>query len=234
MAAAIRLPNGCTCGRGVAVSPDGRFAYITSVLGRVTLPTTQLDRGWMMTAALSVIDVAAGRLVNTVLLNEIDRGAANPWGVAVSPDGRRLVVAHAGTHELSVVDRAKLHERLERVGRGEAVTPVSVRPESVPNDLAFLVDIRERIRLPGNSSCAVAITGGRACAGMYFTDEAAIVDLGAPGARPRSVRLGPEVPMSVARRGEMLFHDAALCFQEWQSCASCHPTGGWMRSTGIC
>jgi cytochrome c peroxidase len=28
------------------------------------------------------------------------------------------------------------------------------------------------------------------------------------------------------RRGEMLFHDAKLCFQQWQSCASCHPGSG--------
>ena len=29
--------------------------------------------------------------------------------------------------------------------------------------------------------------------------------------------------MTEARRGEMLFHDARLCFQQWQSCATCHP-----------
>jgi cytochrome c peroxidase len=27
------------------------------------------------------------------------------------------------------------------------------------------------------------------------------------------------------RRGEMLFNDGAMCFQQWQSCASCHPDG---------
>lgn len=221
----IQLPNGCTVGRGVAISPDGRFAYVTSILGRFTLPTTQLDRGWMMTAALSVIDVAAGRLVNTVLLDEIDRGAANPWGVAVSGDGRWLVVAHSGTHELSVVDRAALHERLDRVARGEAVTPVSRNVEQVPNDLAFLVDIRERVRLPGNSPRGVAIAGDRAWATLYFTDALAAVPLVALPRRAALLRLGPEAPMSIVRRGELLFHDAALCFQEWQSCASCHPDG---------
>ena len=29
--------------------------------------------------------------------------------------------------------------------------------------------------------------------------------------------------MTIQRRGEMFFHDADLCFQNWQSCASCHP-----------
>ena len=27
------------------------------------------------------------------------------------------------------------------------------------------------------------------------------------------------------RRGEMLFNDGSMCFQQWQSCATCHPSG---------
>ena len=29
--------------------------------------------------------------------------------------------------------------------------------------------------------------------------------------------------MTEARHGEMVFHDATLCFQHWHSCATCHP-----------
>ena len=55
---------------GVCVSPDGRYAYVTHILGRYQLPTTQLERGWMNTNALSVIDVATQKLVNTVLIDD--------------------------------------------------------------------------------------------------------------------------------------------------------------------
>lgn len=232
-AGTVRLPNGCTAGRGVAISPDGRFAYVSSILGRFTLPTTHLERGWTMTSALSVIDLADAKLVNTVLLDEIDRGAANPWGVACTASGRWVVVAHSGTHEISVIDRAKLHDRLDRVAKGEAATPVSTSPRQVPNDLAFLVDIRERIRLPGNSHRAVVAAGDTVWAAAYFTDEIAVVDLSASPRRPRSIPLGKPVSVAdlpPARRGEILFHDAALCFQEWLSCASCHPDG---RADGL-
>jgi cytochrome c peroxidase len=30
--------------------------------------------------------------------------------------------------------------------------------------------------------------------------------------------------MTIERKGQMLFNDAELCFQGWQSCASCHPS----------
>ena len=31
--------------------------------------------------------------------------------------------------------------------------------------------------------------------------------------------------MTQQRLGELLFHDATICYQQWQSCASCHPDG---------
>ena len=81
VAATIVLPNGSTGLRGMAMSPDGAYAYVTHILGRYQLPTTQLERGWMNTNALSIIDVAGQKLLNTVLLDDVDLGAANPWGL---------------------------------------------------------------------------------------------------------------------------------------------------------
>jgi len=37
--------------------------------------------------------------------------------------------------------------------------------------------------------------------------------------------------MDLVRKGELYFHDARLCFQGWQSCASCHPGNG--RADGL-
>ncbi|MCP5119983.1 MAG: c-type cytochrome, partial [bacterium] len=33
-------------------------------------------------------------------------------------------------------------------------------------------------------------------------------------------------PLTAERRGEILFHDASDCFQQWQSCTTCHPSEG--------
>jgi cytochrome c peroxidase len=73
----------------------------------------------------------------------------------------------------------------------------------------------------------LALAGTKAFAAEYFTDSLAVIDLekGRPS-KSRSVPLQTAVPPSEARRGEMLFHDATLCFQHWQSCASCHPGSG--------
>jgi len=231
VAASIQLPNGSVGLRGVCVSPDGAYVYVSHILGRYNLPTTQLERGWMNTNALSIIDVADRELVNTVLLDDVDLGGANPWGVACTADGAYLCVTHAGTHELSVIDRAALHDKLDRVAAGEKVSEVSQTPDDVPNDLSFLVGFRRRLKLSGNGPRALALVGTQAYIGEYFTDTLGVVDID-PEARPvaRSINLGPERPLTVVRRGEMLFHDADLCFQHWQSCASCHPD---VRADGL-
>jgi YVTN family beta-propeller protein len=222
--AEINLPNGSTGLRGVCMSPDGRYAYATHILGRYHLPTTQLERGWMNTNAMTVVDVPAGKRVNTFLLDSVDLGAANPWGVTVSADGKWLCATHAGTHEVSVIDRAALHQKLDKVAAGEAVTEVSQTPEDVPNDLSFLVDIRRRIRLTGNGPRGAAMTGTQVWIAEYFTGTLGHVDIN-PEIRPKaeSIALGQEPELTPERIGERHFNDAALCFQHWQSCASCHP-----------
>jgi YVTN family beta-propeller protein len=228
----IKLPNGGTAVRDIAISPDGKFAYASHILARYQLPTTQLERGWMNTNAISVIDVAAQSLVNTVLVDEVDLGGANPWAIGCSADGKFLCVTHAGTHELSIIDRAGLHDRLGKAAAGQKVTDATSSAGEVPNDLAFLVDLRKRIKLSGNGPRGLVLIGNKAWVTEYFSDSVAVVDLGtAKRMGTPSIPLGATKAQSVVRKGEMFFHDAGLCFQQWQSCSSCHP--GEARVDGL-
>ncbi len=244
----VRLPNGSSSLRSVCVSPDGNYAYVAHILSRYRMPTTQLERGWMNTNALSVIDLKVGKLINTVLLDEIDLGAANPYAVTTSADGARILVTHAGSHEMSVINAQKLIEKLaampktaeeaRAVGRTNAAGYASTTVDEVPNDLTFLVDIRERIRLrkrwfPGltsdespvvNGPRGLAVIGSSAYVAVYFSDLIAKVELDSQRYdKVKNIALGPVPEMSLARFGEMYFHDADICFQQWQSCSSCHP-----------
>lgn len=222
--ASILLPNGSVNIRDVCVSPDGRYAYVTHNVSRFTLPTTQLERGWMNTSALSIIDVQQLELLTTVLLDDVDLGAANPWGVACSLDGKNLFVAHSGTSELSVIDREGLHERITRLAAGETVNQVSRTLDDVPNDLSFLLGLRRRINLPGEGPRGVAVNSGGVVVAQYFSDDLAEIRITSEGEpRMRTISLGDHAEISQVRRGEMAFFDARLCFQNWQSCASCHP-----------
>jgi DNA-binding beta-propeller fold protein YncE len=225
----IALPNGSTLVRELRVSPDGRHAVVAHQLSRFHLPTTQLERGWVNTSAASLIDVPGQKLINTVLLDNIDAGAANPWAVAWSADGSRFFVTHAGTHEVSVVDFPALLARLQKLAAPDAgqmidYTAASRTAADVPNDLSFLVGLRQRIRLAATERGprAIAVTGSRAWLANYFSDSLAVIDLTAARPVAEPVLLNSWMEVSKARRGELLFNDASICFQGWQSCSSCH------------
>ena len=242
----VRLSNGSMGLRGLCVSPDGKYVFVVHILARYQTPVTQLDRGWTITNAMSILDAAGKKLITTVLLDDVDLGAANPWGVATTADGSTLCVTHAGTHEISIIDAKALMEKvLALPGSGDAIratgdTHASLTLADVRNDLAFLVGLRRRVNLGDckawdqrfqadvivNGPRGLAVVGNRAYVASYFTDNLAVVDLRpGPGRTVSTIALGPEPTFTLERRGERLFHDADICFQKWLSCASCHPDG---------
>lgn len=224
----LALPNGGNLIRDVRVSPDGRLACVTHTMARYQLPTTQVERGWMNGNAITLIDTTGPEILNTILLDQVERGAANPWGAAWSDDGRMLVVTHAGTHELSVIDVPGVQKKLgslSRVVSGGASAPgyvVSQASADVPSDLSFLAGLRQLVSLGGNGPRAVALHGTRAFVANYFSESLSVVDLSVVPAGVVEIPLHAARPMSVERRGEALFNDATLCLEKWQSCASCH------------
>lgn len=229
----FRLPGGSGALADIGISPDGRCAAVTHLLARFHLPTTQVHQGWMNSNALTLIDLSALEIINTVLLDSVDRGSANPWGIAWTGDGETLVAAHAGTHEVSLIDFPGLLKKLwPRPADGPASDAADAAAagskESVPNDLAFLAGLRRRVPLPTGDlgPRGVAAAGRRIWTANYFSDTLTCIDLSAPGQPARSIALGPKAKWGPIRRGEFFFHSASICFQGWQSCASCHPGDG--------
>jgi DNA-binding beta-propeller fold protein YncE len=219
----IVLPAGSTNLRGVAIAPDGKWAYVAHTLGRYALPTTQIERGWINTNALSVIDLSARKHYATVLLDLLTEGAADPWGVAMSPDGAKLHVALAGVHQVATLDVKRFHDLLAKAPSRELLA----------SDLRALHanKVMTRTPLAGNGPRGLAISpdGKMLAAAMYFSGQIVLTDaLDASAARV--VSLGDQPPLSDARRGEMIFHDGTYSFQKWLSCATCHPGG---RADGL-
>jgi mono/diheme cytochrome c family protein len=214
----LLLPPGSVGPRALAMSPDGRWCAVPHQLARFRTPTTQVRHGWMNMNAVSLIDLAAPTVRATLILDEADRGAANPWAAAWSADGESLCITHTGTQELSVLDTAALLERLA----GRMAT-------GVIEDFGFLHGIRRRLRLETTGPRALVLDGQMAYVAGYFSDTVSAVNLDS-GKEVRSIELGASDRSEVRRRGMSLFHDGRIGHQGWQSCASCHPDG---RTDGL-
>jgi cytochrome c peroxidase len=199
------------------------------VLARFHLPTTTVAHGWMNNNALSLIDSHELKLITTVLLDEDGRGAANPWATDWTADGQFILVTHAGTHEVSLIDAPALLAKINRLPERASPTPQPTTNSNaaqcladVPNDLEFIKGIRTRVKLRSQGPRCLAVLGKRAFIGNYFSDSLSIVRLEADAHSSATIQFESPPELAPSRRGEMYFNDASICYQGWQSCGSCH------------
>jgi len=229
----IKLPSGCTLLRGVVVSPDGKWAYAVHTLGRFTLPTTQLDRGWVNTNAVSVIDLQKREHYATCLMDRLTEGAADPWGLVIAADGKTAWTTLSGVHQLGKLDLESLHLLMD----GKDIPKDKPTPDGTPrhlsaiwleikkdasqrallcNDLAALYGagllIRTRLGCKGPRGVSLSPDGKRLAIAAYYTGSVLLAEADT-GKVVASAPLGKQPEMDPVRRGELAFHDATQCFQ---------------------
>jgi YVTN family beta-propeller protein len=246
--ARVKLPRGSTMARGTWISPDGKWAYAVHLLGRFDLPVTQLEQGWVHTTALSIIDLTKSTRLATILLDDLTKGAADPWAIAGSRDGRKLWISHRGVHEVSTLDIGRIHELLE--GKiPPALTKIKdaqrdniwVRIKKDKRQIVELLDDLTAIHISG--TLVRTPSGGKGPTGMalgpdertlyvanYYGASVGVLDA-AGGKLLRTISAGDQPKPSAERRGEIFFHDATRSHQRWHSCASCHLDRG--RTDGL-
>ncbi|MFH2204775.1 MAG: beta-propeller fold lactonase family protein [Elusimicrobiota bacterium] len=203
--------------RQLAVSPDGRWAYVNHVVGHDEVPTLQLERGWINSNGFSVLDLSKPGHRVTLLLDHLLDGAANPWGMALSADGKRLYISLSGAHEIAIVDTAKALALVEKTA-GDAVRHLEENVEIVRQ-----LGIARRVKVEGLVPRGVALNekAGEFYAANYYSDDISVLDAETGAVRAR-IPLGPAQDMTLYRKGSLLINDAGYCFQRWYSCASCH------------
>lgn len=214
----IPLATGSNALRGMTISPEGDYLFVTHNLGRFQIPTSQLQQGWMNTSAVSVISTKDMTYGGAILLDEVDRGAAGVWDVKCTAD--KMIVSHSGTHEISVIDYPAFIEKYKQ----------TADKESLSYDLKFVVGLRQRVALHGNGPRNFVIAENKAYIPTFFADTLNVVDLSHPTEFSSSA-LVVNRQESVIDKGEKYFNDATYCFQNWQSCNGCHPGDG--RTDGL-
>lgn len=213
----ILLANGSNALHGICTTPDGKYIYVAHNLGRFTVPTSQLQQGWMNTSAFSIIDTQTQQFLGTVVVDEPERGAAGVWSIACNDQS--IFISHSGTHEISVIKHQALRDKFEKY------------PDKtmLDYDLNFLYGLRQRVPLKGNGPRSMILTGEKLIIPTYFADILNIMDIRSYAVT--SVNLNPGRVENKINKGEKYFNDASHCFQNWQSCNGCHP--GDARTDGM-
>lgn len=208
-----RLTDGSHSLHGLSLTPDGKYGFATHVVGRYKFPANRIQFGWINSNNISILDVEQQKVLNVIDLDESTHGVANPWDAALTADGKRLCISHAGSAELTVVDVPGLLTKIQSLPSDSDLT----------RDLAFARDVRTRIHLRMHEPQTVEIHGDLVYIAGYLADSIAVVrlDEGTPKLTDW-IALG-NAPQTQERKGAIGFGDATQCFQQWQSCRSCHP-----------
>ncbi len=201
--------------RQSAISPDGKYAYTVNMKNRGFATTKgNIDIGWVVGQRVtrSLISGSDDTPYETVSLDPQGLAVGDVYGCAISPDGKHLAISAAGTHEVILL-------RLD-------LSPLPWRSNGSRDLLAAeLVRDKERLRRikTGGRPMELAFSpdGKTLYTANYFENSVQTIDISS-GRRTGDIELGGPSEPSLARKGEVLFHDAERSFNQWYSCATCH------------
>jgi len=204
--------------QGVDVTPDGSLTLVTLIRTKNLVPMTRVIQGWVLTNGLGVL-WPDGR-VDQLLLDEPDNYFADPTDVAITPDGRYAFVTGGGVDEVAVVDIRRMRALLEGATDWE-------RDHLLPNHLGAPTEfVLTRIPVGANPrGIAMASDGLTVYVADALDDTVSVIDV-ASRTRVGVIDLGGPPEITLVRRGERIFHSAAVTYGRQFSCHSCHPDGG--------
>jgi YVTN family beta-propeller protein len=202
--------------RQVAIDPDGRRGYVANMRNRGFATTrNNIDQGWVLGQRIAQVVLDGSEEYATLSLDPRGQAAADAHGVAISRDGGYLAVSCGGTHEVMLF-RNGPRPLPWREGGSRDLIPV----ELLKNDGRF-----RRVPLGGRpTELAFAADGKTLYVANYLADAVQVVNADS-GTVTQTIALGAPKTLSLARRGEMLFHDATRSFNQWYSCNTCHSDG---------
>lgn len=201
--------------RQVALSADGRMGYIAGMKNRGFATTrNNIDLGWVLGQRLTRVALDEDEFA-AISFDAQGKASADAHGVAISLDDRYIAVGCGGSHEV-VLFRTDLRRLPWRFNGSRDL----IDPSLLNGDGRF-----RRVETGGRPTELVFAPDSRTLyTANYLENSVQVIDA-EQAAVVASIPLGGPSEPSLARRGEILFHDARRSFNQWYSCQTCHPDG---------
>jgi YVTN family beta-propeller protein len=196
-------------------SDDGLYVYFPWINYRHRPITAgNIRQGWVLASRIARVRLDEPARRDAIALDKQGQAVADPYGMALSPDGTWAYCAASGSHELLVYRLAGLPWQ-DYGGPGDHI------------DAALLADKDRFFRIPlGGRPMTVRIgpDGKLVYVANYLLSSIQVVD---PEKRAvvRTISLGGPAEPSLARLGEAIFYDGKRSLDQWYSCHSCHYEG---------
>jgi len=198
----------------LAFSADGRLGAVAEYHPKNLVPLAHLEHGGAFAYTLMLFGADVGKPVE-IPLDEMERYASQPFGVAIAPDKSRLYVSIGGSECVIVIDVPRLLRFLR------------TRPR--PQSGSFAQDLSASAnyvvaRIPvGHNPRGLALTrdGRTLFVANRLEDTISVIDTRTDRVASTIALAGPKT-ISALRHGEQSFYTARYSFQGQISCSSCH------------
>ena len=200
----------------IAFTPSGDLAIFPLIRPKNNVPTIQIERGWMMTNGIGIVEQKPSGRTIQLLLDEPNAYYADPFDIAITPDGKRAFVSNAGVDCISVIDVDAVRKL------------IAESTDKMLETYSNYLGISNRIvlkRIPTGANpkgIVLSPDGKKLYVAERLEDRIAIIsteNLETIG----NIHLGGSGRITVAREGRRLFNNAGHTFQTQYSCYTCHP-----------
>lgn len=195
----------------IAFSSDGRVGAVAELHPKNLVPLAHLEHGGAFADTVMLFGPDVGPKPVEVPLDELERYAARPFGVAIAPDKSRLYVSCGGSELVTVIDLPQLL-RYIHAHTAPFAEDLSASAHYVIARVPAGHDPRGVLFAPNGKSVLVA---------NRLDDTISVIDA-------QTSRLAATIPLagpkeiSVLRHGEQTFYTARYSFQGQIGCANCH------------
>jgi YVTN family beta-propeller protein len=199
----------------LAFSSDGRLGAVAEYHPKNLVPLAHLEHGGAFAYTLTIFGADVGKTSIEVPLDELERYASQPFGVAIAPDKSRIYVTIGGSECVIVIDVPRL------------MRFIHTRPR--PQSGSFAYDLSASAnyvvaRIPvGHNPRGLALTrdGRKLFVANRLEDTISVIDTRSNRVAATITLAGPKT-ISEQRHGEQTFYTARQSFQGQIGCASCH------------
>ena len=200
----------------VAVTPSGDMAITTLIRPKNLIPAVQIERGWMMTHGIGIIERRENGRMIQLLLDEPNAFYSDPFDVVISPDGKMAFVSNAGVDMITAIDLIEIRKLLDESSDEQLAT--------YANHLG--VSSRYVIgRIPTGANpkgMALSPDGKWLYVAERLEDQVAVISTSSL-IKERTIDLEGPKRRTVARHGRQLLNNAGHTFQNQYACYTCHP-----------
>jgi YVTN family beta-propeller protein len=195
----------------LAISSDGRLGVIAAYHPKNLVPLAHLEHGGAFAFTLTLFGADVGKASVEVPLDELERYAARPFGVAISPDKSHIYVSCSGSEMVTVMDVPRL------------LRYAHTHPGSNVQDLAGSSNyVVARISV-GHDPRGITLNrdGSKLFVANRLDDSISVIDT-RTNRVSNTIKLDGPKTISPVRHGEQTFYTARHSFQGQIGCATCH------------